>query len=405
MGNVTKSQAQNILSPNGNSLAVYIDGVSGVISLKDVQGNTEPLSNYIASGDTSPFEYNANNSGIQPKLNSNNAIGNNSFIGGGEFNSSCGTNSIVVGGYCNTSQATSFIGGGEYNYGGGGFSSVINGYCNSASANDSVIIGGQCNTSSNLFSFVGNGSCNNAQGEKSFIGNGCGNYIGGNYSFIGNGANNCVTGNHSTIISSSGSCVTGSYSSIVSGGGNYNYCDFSFVGGGCRNIIEGISSSIVGGSYNKTCAELSSILGGSGAITLRYGEIAKASGFINREGDVQLIDLTAFANAPFGGSAYLTLDGDSIPFNIPDGYVVFLTIKTFGFDFVSGKSASIFDYIVIRNISGASIIYQNNIMKFTDVGYSVTLSLAGSNLRILGNSPSINPMKWIAHLSGVQIQQ
>ena len=405
MGNVTKSQAQNILSPNGNSLAVYIDGVSGIISLKDVQGNTEPLSNYIASGDTSPFEYNANNSGIQPKLNSNNALGNNSFIGGGEFNSSCGTNSIVVGGYCNTSQATSFIGGGEYNYGGGNFSSVINGYCNSASANDSVIIGGTCNTSSSIFSFVGNGVGNIAQAEQSFIGNGCNNFADGVFSFIGNGQNNCITSSYSSIVSSTGSCVTGSYSSIVSGQGNYNYGDLSFIGGGYRNIIDGRCSSIVGGTSNKTCGDLSSILGGSGAITLRYGEIAKASGFINREGDVQQIDLTAFANAPSGGTANLALDGDSISFNIPDGYVVFLTIKTFGYDFVSGKSSSYFDYIVIRNVGVAQIIYQNNIMKNTDVGYSVVLSLAGSNLRIIGNSPSANAMKWIAHLSGVQIQQ
>ena len=405
MGNVTKSQAQNILSPNGNSLAVYIDGVSGIISLKDVQGNTEPLSNYIALGDTSPFEYNANNSGIQPKLNSNNALGNNSFIGGGEFNSSCGTNSIVVGGYCNTSQATSFIGGGEYNYGGGNFSSVINGYCNSASANDSVIIGGTCNTSSSIFSFVGNGVGNIAQAEQSFIGNGCNNFADGVFSFIGNGQNNCITSSYSSIVSSTGSCVTGSYSSIVSGQGNYNYGDLSFIGGGYRNIIDGRCSSIVGGTSNKTCGDLSSILGGSGAITLRYGEIAKASGFINREGDVQQIDLTAFANAPSGGTANLALDGDSISFNIPDGYVVFLTIKTFGYDFVSGKSSSYFDYIVIRNLGGASIIYQNNIMKYTYVGYTVVLSLAGSNLRIIGNSPPTNAMKWIAHLSGVQIQQ
>jgi hypothetical protein len=47
MGNVTKSQPYNIISPNGNSLAVFVNGESGQLMLKDVQGNVEPISNYI----------------------------------------------------------------------------------------------------------------------------------------------------------------------------------------------------------------------------------------------------------------------------------------------------------------------------------------------------------------------
>jgi hypothetical protein len=47
---VTVSQPQNITSPDGNSLAVFIDGVTGVITLKDINGKTEPLSNYINGG-------------------------------------------------------------------------------------------------------------------------------------------------------------------------------------------------------------------------------------------------------------------------------------------------------------------------------------------------------------------
>ena len=55
MGNLTTSQANNIWSPSGNSLAVFIDGVTGVLTLKDANGNTQPLNNFI--GATSPFEY------------------------------------------------------------------------------------------------------------------------------------------------------------------------------------------------------------------------------------------------------------------------------------------------------------------------------------------------------------
>ena len=47
MGNVTSSGQNNITSPNGNSLAVFIDGATGVMKVKDVMGNIQPLSDFI----------------------------------------------------------------------------------------------------------------------------------------------------------------------------------------------------------------------------------------------------------------------------------------------------------------------------------------------------------------------
>ena len=47
MGNVTKSQRQNIKSPDGNSLAVFVDGDDNELKLKDVRGNVQPLSDYL----------------------------------------------------------------------------------------------------------------------------------------------------------------------------------------------------------------------------------------------------------------------------------------------------------------------------------------------------------------------
>jgi hypothetical protein len=44
---VTKSQQNNITSPNGNSLAVFVDGITGVMKVKDVNGNIQALSEYI----------------------------------------------------------------------------------------------------------------------------------------------------------------------------------------------------------------------------------------------------------------------------------------------------------------------------------------------------------------------
>ena len=48
MGNVTRSQQNNITSPNGNSLAVFVDGETGIIKVKDINGNIQPLSDYIS---------------------------------------------------------------------------------------------------------------------------------------------------------------------------------------------------------------------------------------------------------------------------------------------------------------------------------------------------------------------
>lgn len=47
MGNLTVSQPTNIRTPDGNSLAVFIDGVTGVLSLKDAIGNVQTLENTL----------------------------------------------------------------------------------------------------------------------------------------------------------------------------------------------------------------------------------------------------------------------------------------------------------------------------------------------------------------------
>jgi hypothetical protein len=49
MANVTKSQANNISSPNGNSLALFIDADSGEIKVKDIYGNVQLVSDFIST--------------------------------------------------------------------------------------------------------------------------------------------------------------------------------------------------------------------------------------------------------------------------------------------------------------------------------------------------------------------
>lgn len=47
MGNVTTSGQNNITSPSGNSLAVFVDGVTQEMKVKDVKGNIQPITDFI----------------------------------------------------------------------------------------------------------------------------------------------------------------------------------------------------------------------------------------------------------------------------------------------------------------------------------------------------------------------
>jgi hypothetical protein len=47
MGKVTLSGQNNVTSPNGNSLALFVDGATGVMKVKDIMGNVQPLSDFI----------------------------------------------------------------------------------------------------------------------------------------------------------------------------------------------------------------------------------------------------------------------------------------------------------------------------------------------------------------------
>jgi hypothetical protein len=49
MATVTKSNAQNISSPNGNSLAIFIN-LNGVLTLKDIYGVTQEVTTFVTSG-------------------------------------------------------------------------------------------------------------------------------------------------------------------------------------------------------------------------------------------------------------------------------------------------------------------------------------------------------------------
>lgn len=60
MEKLTVSEKNNITSPNGNSLAVFVDGEDGNLKLKDVRGNVQNVSEY-SSEDSYLYAYSSQN--------------------------------------------------------------------------------------------------------------------------------------------------------------------------------------------------------------------------------------------------------------------------------------------------------------------------------------------------------
>jgi hypothetical protein len=207
-------------------------------------------------GGSSPFEYNANATGIQPILGTNDASGNNSFIGGGGGNSA--------------SNFYSTIGGGNQNVASGINSMIGGGSGNNAFGQSSIIGGGNSHYALGNFSTIGGGKANYVDGIHSTIGGGYENKIIGNLydSTIGGGRGNCVCSRGSVI---AGGASYGSTNNIISAysnfssilGGSYNTASayYSIIGGGKSNIASGYNSTIVGGSQN-TASERYSFIGG-----------------------------------------------------------------------------------------------------------------------------------------------
>ena len=257
MGKVTTSSQNNITSPNGNSLAVFVEGTTGVMKVKDVMGNIQPLSDF--TGCLSPFKYDINGTGIEPILGTNNASGDFATIGGGFYNKIFPSQNynnnypkigdVINGGNCNTINTNTYL-----VYGATGGNTIGGGFCNTANPYIGFVTigGGQGNIASCSFSTIGGGFCNTASNYFSTVGGGLSNVTSAKYSTINGGYNNTAS----------------NYGATVGGGTNNIASELnSTVGGGCGNTASGTSSTIGGGSCNTASGNYSAILGGASNTT------------------------------------------------------------------------------------------------------------------------------------------
>lgn len=139
---IIKAGISNVQAPNNGGLAVYVDSVTNEVMLKDINGNAEPLSNFIKGNlsDDSQFYLFEENNCIRPNNGNNSLLAKNSVILSGEFNVNRGNFSIINGGESNTT------------------------------ANDySIVNGGKGNTVDADFGIINGGNLNKVDGEFSSV--------------------------------------------------------------------------------------------------------------------------------------------------------------------------------------------------------------------------------------------
>ena len=244
-------------------------------------------------GGSSPFEYNANATGIQPILGTNDASGVNSTIGGGSYNTASNLYATIGGGGGSYSLVGniacgigSTVSGGLNNKSLADYSTTSGGKSNIACGQSSIIGGGQGNTASNTYATINGGLNNTASGTCSFIGGGVGNIANANFgslvsggffntasnlaSTIGGGYCNVASGNTSTVSGGYYNLSSGAYSFIGGGHSNTASGTHSFIGGGDCNIASGCKSIIGGGYCNKifpslndgSCSKIPDVING-----------------------------------------------------------------------------------------------------------------------------------------------
>ena len=346
------SQAQNIVTIQGNGLAVYLDN-QGVIQFKDIRGKTATLSSFLSS----VFEAGSGSASIKPVSGANFASGAYATITGGTLN--CGTASeTFIGNGCSNEASTSFgsvvnglrncitgnqhaiIGAGIDNYisgssayshstilngcqnsilnGGYGWNMILNGNANKVFgdyATHSTIVNGANNIVCGDCQFIGNGSANHigSAGSNAFIGSGTNNFINNSDAFIGTGITNHVTSGSSAIITGNANCVSSSFGSVVNGLRNcITGNQHAIIGAGIDNYISGSSayshSTILNGCQN-------SILNGgygwnmilNGNANKVFGDYATHSTIVNGAnnivcGDCQFIGSGSANHIGSGGS-------------------------------------------------------------------------------------------------------
>ncbi|MPX17843.1 cell surface protein [Moraxella catarrhalis] len=195
--------------------------------------------------------------------NDNQAPGNYSFIGSGQYNTAEGNYSTIGGGFTNEADgAYSTIGGGYYSRAKGAYSTIGGGYYNRAEGEKSTIAGGDSNEAKGNYSTVAGGRKNQATGLNSTVAGGSNNQAKGNYSTVGGGNGNKAIGDNSTVAGGSNNQAKGA-GSFAAGVGNKANTD-NAVALGNKNTIDGDNSVAIGSNNTVNQSQTNVFILGSG---------------------------------------------------------------------------------------------------------------------------------------------
>ena len=465
-GSTTSGYGSTIAGGGGNTASNYFSTIGGG-NCNDVAGHFATIAgggfntssgygSFIGGGGSN---ISSGSGSVVAGGTSNAASAGNTTIGGGTVNIASSANSTVSGGYTNTASSTfSTVGGGSYNTACNIFSTISGGDDNFASGPFSFIGGGEANTSSGSGSVVAGGAANSASGDGSTVSGGgtivasnCCSTISGGYNNTASGCNSIVAGGQCNTASgtytsvSGGQCNTASCCGAFIGGGECNTasgvaatigggrcntasCGGAFIGGGGCNVACCAATVVAGGRYNCATTGGSAILGGgcntasgcystaggSLAIASRYGERTYAAGQFSAQGDAQQVQVIARCTTDGDIPETLYLDGVSSRFTLLAGQIFSGTINILGVNIAFGTStagtiiARYLRQITISNIGGTTTLPAGaEITLGTDIASGTAIAITADNtndaLKIDVTGVAGSSIKWIAHISGVQI--
>ena len=290
-----------------------------------------------------------------------------------------------------------------------------------ASGSNSFIGGGQNNSSTNTLSTVGGGINNNASGVGSFIGGGgfdgitvSGNTAGGGASVVGGGLTNSASGIQSVVGGGQNNRATNN-NATVGGGVNNNASGFgAFIGGGgyngaaaTGNTASGNASVVSGGFANIAQADYSSVIGGRDALASQFGQMAQSSGAFATQGDAQTSVFILRKQSPNAVPVSLALDGGATKIVVPtNGAYTFHALivgKT------QGSPATVGGWEItglIYNNAGTATIVGANITRIynTPAGWGLpTVTGSGTNMDVQVIGAVGTTIDWVAsvHTSDV----
>ncbi len=343
------------------------------------------------------------------------ASGQQSVVLGGDGNTSSGYGSLTAGSL-NTASGYFSIAIGYGNTASGGYSSASGSYCTSSS--DYSFTFGKSNTASGNYGIAmgeGNtaGELGVAMGNDNIAGKNCATFGGTNitsssyFSFAAGFVNTISSSYHSMAIGASNT-ISGGYCSVALGSNNQVTSPGQMgIAFGAGNTVSS-SYGFALGQANTASGYLSSSYG-LYAKSISYGQIAKANGRFNADGDAQISTYVFYGSTGDNTPKILKLDNSSEAITLASGQVLSAIINITGVDVAGGNVAQFVRKTLLQNDSGTTTVVGTQIIG-TDITsgiaaatWTVAIGTSSNNLDITVTGALAETVRWVARVEAVDM--